>query len=560
MSAFRKLVVNCGVSHVSFASFSVDSSGVLSLEDFGTEDLSYDMSNEAGWLPSTLSSLQLLAKTRRLSGPVTLVSSGANLLLKNMKAPVVGAERQDQTITYEVSRNLPYPLAEVVWDKHVVKDDGVEQELLVSAIRVEQSNQLAGFASAAGLFPEAITPGPAVDVNAIRLAYRDDPQDVVFLNIGAKSTTLAFITPDDYSIRSVQNMGGNTVTQSLADSLARPFDVAEKLKLSFLASNGGGHDDQVAQMVNAAAQTFIRKLITELTRSIAIFRRQRPNSQISKILLTGRASLLPGLADALAEKLGIQVEYFNAAACLRIGPKLDQSFLDENFHRVSELVGAVAGQLLPNGLRLNLLPTSLVQKRADNSRKPYYYAAAALLAVAGILPVLKTNGALAETKNALNQLNGKIAPLTQISSENTELAAKIETELKKTNDLRNLVDSKNNWPNFLSDLQTKLIDVGDVWLDDLQVVRSTSSDPVPGEPELPPVKTTVYKLKLKGTMLDRQNPVSLISPEIETNAAKLMESFKTSPFIKGIEGKKFDNSPGLLKFEITLEVDSQKRL
>ncbi len=563
MSAFRKLVINCGVSHVSFGLFSVDSTGVLSLEDFGTEDLPYDLSNEASWLPSTLSSVKSLAKTNRLSGPVTLVSSGANLLLKSVKSPVVGADRQQQTITYEVSRNLPYDLADVVWDKHVVKDDGVEQELLVAAMRVEQSNQLASCATGAGLFPEAITAGPAVDVNAVRLALRDEPQDVLFLNIGAKSTTLAFITPDDYSIRSIQT-GGNTVTQSLADSLARPFDVAEKLKLAFLSGSSTAADAQVEQMVTAASQNFIRKLLTDLTRAIAIFRRQRPNSQLSKILLTGRGSLLPGLSESLAEKIGAPVEYFNAAACLKIGSKVNQTFLDNNFLRVSELVGAVSGQLLPNGIKLNLLPTSIVKGREDDRRKPFYYTAAALLVVAGVLPVLKTNSALAETRKAYSALNEKVAPLKANHEEIIKLTAESAASLKKTEGLRDLVASKNNWPNFLSDLQGKLIEVGDVWLDDLQVLRSTPADPVVGTEEPDPDKDKkprpVYKLKLKGTMIDRDHPISTVSPEIEERATKLLESIKSSPFIKAVEGKKLDSKPGLLLFEIILEVDSQKRL
>ena len=61
-------------------------------------------------------------------------------------------------------------------------------------------------------------------------------------------------------------------------------------------------------------------------------------------------------------------------------------------------------------------------------------------------------------------------------------------------------------------------------------------------------------------MIDRENPTQLVSPQIEQNASKLIESFKNSPFVKGIEGKKFDSKPGILNFEFTLEVNPEKRL
>ena len=61
-------------------------------------------------------------------------------------------------------------------------------------------------------------------------------------------------------------------------------------------------------------------------------------------------------------------------------------------------------------------------------------------------------------------------------------------------------------------------------------------------------------------MIDRENPTQLVSPQIEQSAAKLIESFKSSEFIKSIEGKKFDSKPGILHFEITLEVNPLKRL
>lgn len=114
-----------------------------------------------------------------------------------------------------------------------------------------------------------------------------------------------------------------------------------------------------------------------------------------------------------------------------------------------------------------------------------------------------------------------------------------------------MAKSKSNWINLFIDIEQKLMEQKDVWLDKLHVVRS--ADP----------KKPMYNLELSGRLLLRDaNPDD---PEAyDTNKAierinKLLDSFKSSSFIKDYSNVRTDpTNPRILKFDFTLTVNPDK--
>ncbi len=99
---------------------------------------------------------------------------------------------------------------------------------------------------------------------------------------------------------------------------------AEALKLESVRSPSEG---QIQVILNQASEGFVTRLVNEVQRSLALYRRQGQCGNPARILLTGGASQLPGLADFLEEK---QVsppapmipfaELFRAAICRQLKP------------------------------------------------------------------------------------------------------------------------------------------------------------------------------------------------------------------------------------------------
>ena len=134
MSSKSKLIINCAATHVSASQFSV-SGGRLLLESFTTQELSYDYSAQEEWLPALKSALSSM----KIKGNATVIAPSMLLLTKTIKVPHVSAENQREVVSVEVSKNIPYPLSELVWDYQVVADDGIETEIFLASVRAEDA-------------------------------------------------------------------------------------------------------------------------------------------------------------------------------------------------------------------------------------------------------------------------------------------------------------------------------------------------------------------------------------------------------------------------------------
>jgi type IV pilus assembly protein PilM len=127
--------------------------------------------------------------------------------------------------------------------------------------------------------------------------------------------------------------------------------------------------------------------------------------------------------------------------------------------------------------------------------------------------------------------------------------------------------ARSNWMHFLNDIQIRLHEVEDVWLDRIEIVRLDTRTGSPSNrfnsarkkvanpvPEL-------LKLRLEGRLLDVSNPLSTVSQESNKRVSALLDSFAASEFIDRLEDERFDNNlPGILKFNFTLVVDSTRPL
>lgn len=545
MSVSKTLVVNCGASHVSASRYSVDG-GSLVLEDFRAVDLEYDLSMEDEWLLATAQAVKSLVG-EGYRGKATVIAPGYQLLTKTIKVPHVDASKQQQIIAFEAQQNIPYPLSEVVWDNQVIADDGVETEVLLIAIKADVINRFCQRLGREGVSPNSVQASSILDYNAVRFCQEGQTEDCLVVNIGARASNLLFITESGFFIRNIA-LGGNALTQSLADSLGKSFREAEQVKTAFF----GGHtsyeaDHPSVQILQNNAQVFQKRLSQEITRSIVNFRRQKGAGAPVKILLTGRGALLPGLSEYLSETQKVDVDYFDPFQTVQIGSGVDPVQLDAHRYNLSESVGEAARLLMPDAVSINLLPQTLASEMAFAKKKPFLVAAAAMLAVATVPPILffsQSSGKLLDQARALEARVPGLRSQNSAIVENQEKAQKIDKDISK---LESLVNSRSNWIVFFSDLQERLQKVQDVWLEDLKLNRQAGN-----------------RLQLSGRILIKDYDPN--NPKASAQAANervnvLLDSFAESDFIQTVSDIKFDNTqPRILRFSFTLVTNPERPL
>ena len=248
MSSKNKLIINCAATHVSAAEFSV-SSGRLVLDSFQMQELSYDYSKQEDWLKALVAAL----KTMKVSGHATLIAPSMLLLAKTIKIPHVEASRQAEVIAFEAEKNIPYPLNEVTWDYQIIADDGVETEIYLTSMKASVADEFCSAVSSVGVIPDAIEASSILDYNTWK--YCGLENDVILLNIGARFTNMMIMRDDGLFVRSIP-VGGNVLTQSIADSTGQGFPNAEELKRKFIHSDSIG-SSPVAEHFTAGASSVL---------------------------------------------------------------------------------------------------------------------------------------------------------------------------------------------------------------------------------------------------------------------------------------------------------------
>ena len=555
MSSSKQLIINCGASRITAAVVS-SSGGTLQIEKLVTEILNYDYFNDDAWLGAVGVALHTLHHQHKFSGNASFVIPGNQVLTKTIRIPHVEESKRAQIIAFEAQQNIPYPLHEVVWDSQVVGDDGVETEVLFIACKSNTIEDFCGEVARAGFSVDSINAATVLDYNAIQYAYPTLDEDVLLINIGARSTNLLFKNPDGFFVRNIQ-LGGNSLTQNIADSIGKPFAKADELKHKFFSDDlDYSDDDSGAKLLTSCSDSFMRRMGQEITRSIVNYRRQKGGVAPKRIFLNGRGALLEGLTEQLSTSQKVDVEFFDPLQNVTLSGELDSDSISLRLE-ISEIIGAAAQRMVADSAGVNLLPDEVQREMEFGSKKPYLIIAAICLALSP-WPVFVGHKQLGSAyEKAAQATQAQVAPLQSRLSQildNSNEAVKISESIRR---VEGLVNSKTNWIQFFAELQASLTKAEDVWLDSLEVQREQASD---GEAS--------YEVVIEGQMLVREtaDDTAGIDQEVISRRIKsLQSSFEDSKFIvsskpPNINWSDLRNGLNVLTFTINLVVDTAKPL
>lgn len=547
MTPKSKLIINCQATHVAAARFSAQG-GRLVLEDFKMQELSYDYSVQENWLDALRSTL----KSMNVSGKATVIAPSMLLLTKTIKIPHVEVSRQKEVISFEAEKNIPYPISEVTWDYQIISDDGVESEIFLASMKADVADALCEALSSVGIIPTAIEASSILEYNTWK--YCGLESDVVILNVGARFSNMLIVRDDGLFARSIP-VGGNALTQSIADSMGQSFELAEELKRRYFKDNEeiemSSTASSATEHFTASAKSVIQRISLEVKRSILNYRRTGRVAAPKKIYLTGRGSLLPSLAEHLAEDQKMDVEFLDALSGVSVSSKVNQGLLLACAQQMSELVGEAAAMTVQGAMGVNLLPKHIVDEAAFAAKRPLMLLGAAILAASAIPPFLFVEKAISTDKAYAKDFADK-TPVIEKRIEDFEKNQQTVKEISaKIAGLEGLAKSKSNWINLFIDIEQKLMEQKDVWLDNLRVVRSTDG------------KNPKYNLELTGRLLLRDvnpdDPTAYDTNKAIERINKLLDSFKSSSFIKDYSNVRTDPSnPRILKFDFTLVVNPDK--
>jgi type IV pilus assembly protein PilM len=537
MSQKKATIVNLAASNVSVSQFTAVA-GSLVLERFYVEEIAPGLTGDDEWLNAAMAALANLVSQHDLKGRVSVIAPAFLLLQKPLKVPQVEKARQAQIVAFEAQNAIPYPLNEVIWDSQLLASDGVEAEVLLFALRAEIATKIATMVTAAGLRPMSIQAAPLLDGQAFRLAGGSAAEEVLIVNIGARSTTLSFVGPVGVNIQTATNMGGNLLTQGVSDNTGQPFATSEAIKVGYFTGvvQLAESDPQVA-VLQANAQTFIRRLAQDINRRLINVRRGANGRQPARILVTGRGSQVPGLSEQLCETLRLPVEVFDPSSVITLGAAVDHEQLVRSKHQITEVIGEAARLVLPQPSGVNLIPRDIAAQQAFDARKPRLLAAAALAAAAPFCVWLSLSSSEAwnkEKADVVRQRQGELTSRRTAIEESRRKAGELSLKCKE---LESVVLSRSNWPAFLGDLQTRIGDCKNTWIEELHVKYETQPAPaaVDGQPPAPPVVTTKVVIAVRFLFADVPFDLKQYrSASEKAHIGRLLEAVRKSPYVSAV--------------------------
>ncbi len=456
------LAVDFGAGSLKLAEFEINEAGGLCLKNFSIRPLGLEGAQESSREATVLKALrEVLVEMGAKARNINVCAPGFQVFSKFVKLPPVDAGKVTQIIQYEAQQNVPFPLAEVVWDYQILGSSaGGELEVLLVAIKSEVVEGLFRMADEAKLRLQLCDVSPAALCNAFRYNYGDLEDCTMLLDIGAKTSNLLFFENGKVFSRSI-SLGANSITQDFANEAKLKFEIAEQIKVAEgFVSLGGAYEEpenpnQAA--ISKIARQFMTKLHIQVNQTMQFYRGQQGGSAPQRLFLSGGASIMPYTAQFFAEKLNVPVEYFNPFRNVQIDPAVNLEDLARVAHSLGEVVGLGLRNLANCPVEMNLMPTSTLRWRTFNEKKPYFaFTVVALVCVAFAVGFLFQK--LAESKeNEIERLTPQVDKLKAKVEQFDRAYKKMQSAQKDAEQIATLMEQRYYWGDTLAEMRRVLI-------------------------------------------------------------------------------------------------------
>jgi type IV pilus assembly protein PilM len=456
------LAVDFGAGSLKVAEFELNEAGGLSLKDFIIKPLGAEGAQESAREAALLKALrEAIAEKGFKAKNLNVCAPGFQVFSKFVKLPPVDAGKVTQIIQYEAQQNVPFPLAEVVWDYQIMGSSaGGELEVLLVAIKSEIVEGLFRVAEQAKLKLNLCDASPAALCNAFRYNYGELEDCTMLLDIGAKTSNLLFFEKGKVFSRSI-SLGANSITQDFANESKLKFEIAEQIKVrEGFVSLGGAYEEPENQhqaAISKIARQFMTKLHIQVNQTIQFYRGQQGGSAPQRLYLAGGASIMPYTAQFFAEKLNVPVEYFNPFRNVQIDPAVNLEELARVANALGEVVGLGLRNLANCPVEMNLMPDSTLRWQRFNEKKPYFIATVFSLVLVVYAVGLLFERLARSKEDELAKIQPEINQLQEKSDHFNNVYKRLLATKREANQIAELMQDRYYWSDVLTELRRTLI-------------------------------------------------------------------------------------------------------
>jgi type IV pilus assembly protein PilM len=253
--------------------------------------------------------------------------SGHTIIVKKATFPISEESDLRALLGDEGEKYLPFDdIKEVNFDFNILGPSDVmpgHMDVMLAAAKKEVVNSYATAIENAGLTTVIMDIDPFALETMYEANYEFEENDIdVLVNIGASITNINVLKHGGSIFTRDFAIGGDSVTESIQKKLGIEFDEAEKIKIE--ASQNEHDPNSVSEDIINHADP----IILEIERSVDYFRSTYNGEYIKKVFLSGGSAKIPGLLQALSQRLNIETELANPFRKIRLEKSPESKWLE----------------------------------------------------------------------------------------------------------------------------------------------------------------------------------------------------------------------------------------
>jgi type IV pilus assembly protein PilM len=240
---------------------------------------------------------------------------GHDVIIKRIQMDRMSENDAREVIRWEAEQHVPFDMENVQLDFQIMdpQSDGVQMSVLLVAAKRELIENRLSLLTDAGLTPGTIDVDAFALHNAFERSYPELLGGLVALvNVGHETTNVNLLDNGvPILVRDIP-FGSRRLRESLQRERGLPADQADAVLL------GKADGAQLRALVDDK----VDELAVGIERAAAFIVAQSGGEGIGRVFLSGGGACVPGLADALGQRLGIRTEMANPLQRLAVRPEV----------------------------------------------------------------------------------------------------------------------------------------------------------------------------------------------------------------------------------------------
>lgn len=243
--------------------------------------------------------------------------SGYSVIVKKIQLDPMDPKELAEYISAEAEQYIPFDREDVYLDFEDLKTAESEDDRTDVMLVAAKKEVVDGYLDV--LWDQGLNP-VLVDVDGFALeniweTVESSGANVALVDIGACKMNVNVIV-GGMSVLARDIVGGSQqLTEQIINTFGVDFDEAEKIKLGVIPA-----DDKREDIEEIFVST-CTNWVLEIKKAIDLFQANHPNSALSRLVLSGGGSKVPGLRTFLKQETGLEVVRFNPFVNMKINEK-----------------------------------------------------------------------------------------------------------------------------------------------------------------------------------------------------------------------------------------------